>query len=391
MRGHGEGTILTRKRRRKDGSVAVRYVVVASKPDGTKVSRWFETRKAAEDERKRLADLRAVGRLDAARLTLGAYLRRWASDMDLAPATMKQHRNIIDNHLIPRLGDVLLGRLQPSDVDAYLSRTDLHPQTLRHHRATLRRVLADAQRDGLVMRNAAALSRAPRLRTVERTHLDAAQARALIDVTRDSKVPMLRRVHAPITVALCTGLRQAEMLALTWGDIDWKAGVLHVRHTLHRIPNAPDDVYPWQRMAPKTDKSRRTVDLVPIAIDALRARQREQAADRGGVVPLDALVFTTSAGHPIHGPNLLPPLRAALKAAGLPLEVTWHDLRHSTASILLGAGVPLPVISRMLGHSTIRVTADLYAHVVPELRKDAADRLQGALSPTSGVRRRPGR
>ena len=116
MRGHGEGTILTRKRRRKDGSVAVRYVVVASKPDGTKVSRWFETRKAAEDERKRLADLRAVGRLDAARLTLGAYLRRWASDMDLAPATMKQHRNIIDNHLIPRLGDVLLGRLQPLEA-----------------------------------------------------------------------------------------------------------------------------------------------------------------------------------------------------------------------------------------------------------------------------------
>lgn len=63
-----------------------------------------------------------------------------------------------------------------------------------------------------------------------------------------------------------------------------------------------------------------------------------------------------------------------------------HDLRHSTASILLGAGVPLPVISRMLGHSTIRVTADLYAHVEPRLERDAADRLQGALTKASGVR-----
>lgn len=380
MRGHGEGTILTRKRKRKDGTVAVRYVVVASNPDGSKVSRWFETRKAAEDERKRLAELRSVGRLDAAKLTLGAYLRRWASDMDLAPATMKQHRNIIDNHLVPRLGDVIIGRLQPSDVDAYLSRTDLHPQTLRHHRATLRRVLADAQRDGLVTRNAAALSRPPRLRTVERTHLDATQARALMDAAKGE------RVQAAIVVAICTGLRQAEMLALTWGDIDWKARAVHVRHTLHRIPNAPADVYPWTRESPKTDKSRRTVDLVPLAVDALRARQREQAKDRGGVVPLDALVFTTSTGHPIHGPNLLPPLRKALAKAGLPAEVTWHDLRHSTASILLAAGVPLPVISRMLGHSTIRITADLYAHMSPELQKDAANRLQGALSATSGVR-----
>lgn len=379
MRGHGEGTILTRKRRRKDGTVATRYVVVASNVDGSKVSRWFTSRKDAEDERKRLSDLRAVGRLDAAKLTLGAYLRRWASSLDLAPATMKQHRMIITHHLVPKLGDVLLGRLQPADVDRYLTRTDLHPQTLRHHRATLRRALADAHRDGLVTRNAAALSRAPRLRTVERTYLDAAQASALMAAAKGT------RLYAPVTVALCTGLRQAEMLALTWADIDWKARTAQVRHTLHRIPNAPEGVYPWERLAPKTDKSRRTVDLVPLAIEALRQRQREQAADRGGLVPLDALVFTTPSGHPIHGPNLLPPLRAALKAAGLPEEVTWHDMRHATASILLGAGVPLPVISRMLGHSTIRVTADLYAHVVPELQKDAADRLQGALTKASGV------
>lgn len=380
MRGHGEGTILTRRRKRKDGTTAVRFVVVASNPDGSKVSRWFTSRKDAEAERLRLADLRGVGRLDAARLTLGEYLRRWVSSLDLAPATTKQHRMIVTNHLVPALGGTLLGRLRPADVDAYLARTDLHPQTLRHHRATLRRALADAQRDGLVTRNAAALSRPPRLRTVERTYLDAAQAMALMEATKGE------RIHAAVTVALCTGLRQAEMLALTWGDIDWKARTATVRHTLHRIPNAPKDVYPWVRLAPKTEKSRRTVDLVPLAVSALRARLKEQTADRGGVVPLDALVFTTPSGHPIHGPNLLPPLRLALKAAKLPDEVTWHDLRHSTASILLGAGVPLPVISRMLGHSTIRVTADLYAHVVPELQKDAADRLQKALTKRSGVR-----
>lgn len=379
MRGHGEGTILTRKRRRKDGTVAVRYVVVVSMPDGSRRSRWFETRKEAEAERRRLAELRHAGRLDDARLTLGAYLHRWVSDVDLAPNTLKQHRAAIA-HLTEAIGGERLVTLQPTTIDAYLARTDLHPQTLRHHRATLRRALADAMRDGIVTRNVAAQSRPPRLQARERVYLDARQAMALIEATKG------QRIHAAVTVALCTGLRQAEMLALTWADVDWKARTVRVRRTLHRIPNAPDDVHPWVFRPTKTDKSRRTVDLVPLALAALRARQKEQAADRGGVTMLDALVFTTPSGHPIHGPNLLPPLREALRKAGLPAEVTWHDLRHSTASILLAAGVPLPVISRMLGHSTIRVTGDLYAHISPELQKDAAGRLQGALSKASGVR-----
>jgi integrase len=379
MRAHGEGTVIKRSRKRKDGTTVIRWVAIVTAPDGSRPSVWCETRAEAEKARQELVRLHHAGRLDVTRLTLGDFLQRWASSVDLAPATMKQHRNAITNHLVPRLGKVRLSALTPSDVDAYLSRTDLHPQTLRHHRATLRRALADAIRDGLVTRNVAALSRPPRMRKVERTYLDAADAMRLIEGTAGE------RVHAPLTVALTTGLRQAELLALTWRDIDWTAPSLTVRHTLHRIPNAPEGVYPWVRRDTKTDKSRRTVTLVPMAVDALREQQAQQAADRGGVVSLDALVFTTPAGHPIHGPNLLPPLHRAQARLGLPL-VSWHDLRHATATMLLGAGVPLPVISRMLGHSTLRVTADLYAHVVPELERDAADRLQAALTGASGVR-----
>lgn len=379
MRAQGEGTVIKRSRKRKDGTTVIRWVAIVTAPDGSRPSVWCETRAAAEKARQELVRLHHAGRLDATRLTLGDYLQRWVSDVDLAPATMKQHRNAITNHLVPRMGKVRLASLTPADVDAYLTRTDLHPQTLRHHRATLRRALADAVRDGLVTRNVAALSRPPRMRRTERTYLDAAAAMRLIEGTRGE------RIHAPLTVALATGLRQAELLALTWRDIDWNGPSLTVRHTLHRIPNAPKGVYPWVRRDTKTDKSRRTVTLVPFAVDALREQQAQQAADRGGVVSLDALVFTTPGGHPVHGPNLLPPLHAAQARLGLPL-VTWHDLRHATATIMLAAGVPLPVISRMLGHSTMRVTADLYAHVVPELERDAADRLQEALAAASGVR-----
>lgn len=120
--------------------------------------------------------------------------------------------------------------------------------------------------------------------------------------------------------------------------------------------------------------------LIPIAVEALAEQRRRQDAERGDHPrPIDGLVFTTPTGNPIHSSNLLPPFRAMLARLGLP-KVTVHDLRHSAATMMLTAGVPLPVIAEILGHSTMRVTADLYAHIVPELRRDAADRLTEALS-----------
>jgi integrase len=102
----------------------------------------------------------------------------------------------------------------------------------------------------------------------------------------------------------------------------------------------------------------------------------EQAAF--GVLGKAGMVFTTTKGQPIHGANLSKVLHAHLDRLGLP-RVTCHDLRHSCATVLFSMGVPLPVISDMLGHSTIRVTADLYRHRVPQLSRDAADRMQEAI------------
>jgi integrase len=92
----------------------------------------------------------------------------------------------------------------------------------------------------------------------------------------------------------------------------------------------------------------------------------------------DGLVFTTPSGLPIHGSNLLPEFRAHLARLGLP-KVSIHDLRHSAATVLLAQGVELSTISRILGHSTIRVTADIYAHAVPQLQVEAARKMQEAV------------
>lgn len=323
---------------------------------------------------------------NARTLTLGQYLERWLVDVkpNLAPATWRKHESIVRVHVLPALGSIRLPELSSGDVRRWLARSDgLGGQSRRHCRATLRRALADAYRDGIVSRNVGALAEAPKLDQRERPILTAEQCRVLIDGTAGYRLPPgivgpvlpVDRLHALWVLAVTTGMREAEMLGLTWEDVDLNVTpTVTVRHTLQRVEGE------WQLRPPKTDKSRRVIPLPPVTVAALHSHRQRQMAERmaAGAPGKDGLVFTTVRGLPIHGSNLLPELRAHLARLGLP-KVGIHDLRHSCATVLFGMGVPLEVISDMLGHSTTRVTADLYRHRVPALALDAVARMEEAV------------
>lgn len=370
-RARGEGSVL----QRKDG----RWVARLTLRDGTRREKYLETAEAARVALGAMLDERRAG-VVGSNASLGAFLAVWLDDMRpiVAAATHKQHASIVKLHLVPALGRIKLADLTVADVRRYLHRSKLHPQTVAHHRATLRRALADAVREGLVMRNVAALAQPPSVPDRERAYLTVAEVRALLTTTKGD------RLHALWAVGATCGLRLAEALALTWEDIDQDAGSLTVRGTLHRIPKAPKGTDPWYIGEPKTRGSRRTVPLTPLAVAALKAHELIQAEEqmaRGMASKKGTgMVFTTVAGEPIHGPNVLPRLYAALAAAKVP-KVPFHGLRHSAASVMLEAGIPLRVVSELLGHSTIRITADLYGHVAPTLAREAADRLQAVLEP----------
>lgn len=371
-------------RARREGSLFLRrrdkhWVAMVTMPDGRRRSASDPSKTLAADLLKDLIRQRDEAVPENPRkLRLGAYLRHWiASVPDLAPATLRQHRGIIENHLIPAFGHRLLTELAPSEIDAYLARRDLDPQTRRHHRATLRRALADAVRDNLVQRNVAALSKPPRMHKAERRWLKAAEARRIIEEAHDER-------YWPLWVLiLTTGLRVSEALGLAWSDVDLVNGRLTVRLQLRRRKRRDADYdpkKPWVRVPLKTRQSRRSIELTPMAVDALTEQGRRQDAERGTEPePIDGLVFTTASGLPIHSTNVLPSWYAVLRRLGLP-RVTTHDLRHSAASMMLAAGVPLPVIAQILGHSSIRVTADLYSHVGVELKRDAAVLLARSLA-----------
>lgn len=186
-----------------------------------------------------------------------------------------------------------------------------------------------------------------------------AQVRILIDGTRGD------RLHAYWTLAATTGLRQAEMLALTWDDIDT---MVHVRRTLHWADGVP------YRDVPKTETSVRDVPIPPVAATALREHRRMQLEERAkaGVLAGDGLVFVTVTGLPWQGSNLMPHFRAALSRLGLP-PVTIHSLRHSAATVLIAEGYPIAKVAAILGHSSSRVTEMVYSHLVGKDVMDAAD------------------
>jgi integrase len=148
-----------------------------------------------------------------------------------------------------------------------------------------------------------------------------------------------------------------------------------VRHQLQRVNGT------LALVAPKSDKSIRTVALPPVVIDALSAHRASQNRERlrtGKKKAVSAFVFTTRGGEPVDRFVAIRYFRRALERAGLPM-IRFHDLRHTAATLMLEQGVPLSTVSAILGHSGIQITADLYGHVLASMKHTAAAKIAAAL------------
>lgn len=319
--------------------------------------------------------------------TVAEYLAGWlaAERARVRPATWRQREGVVRRQLTPWLGPLPLARLAPADVERMttgLMSAGLSARSAASARIILRRALSDALRDGRVTRNVAALARPPRVagRALEagKDYLVPDDLRRLVEACRD------HRLGPAVVVAATTGLRQGELLGLTWGDldIDSPAPTLIVRRALARAytGNGADA---WELAEPKTARSRRAISLPAASVTALRGQREQQAGWRtvaGSAWQDDRdLVFTDVVGRPLRGWNVTRAFHGILASAGLS-SIPFHGLRHSAATALLTAGVELRVVSDLLGHSGIGTTADVYGHVVPEARRAAADAMDRALA-----------
>jgi integrase len=169
-------------------------------------------------------------------------------------------------------------------------------------------------------------------------------------------------------MAIAVGLRPSKALGLRWSDVDFDTRVVRVRHALERRPDG------YALKQPKSRTSRRNIPLPDACVAALADHRYRQHAERLVAGPawtdLD-LVFSTPTGAPLHRTEVSRQFKKLLGSAGLP-DRRLYDCRHTAASFLLAQGVSPRVVMETLGHSSFSLTMDTYAHVLPELMRDAA-------------------
>ncbi len=171
-------------------------------------------------------------------------------------------------------------------------------------------------------------------------------------------------------------MRSGELLGLQWQDVDLDAARIQVRRTLYRLNRG------WWVGEPKTSAGRRAIALTASAVDALRAHRLRQAEALLAVavrIGPESLVFADRFGGPLNGFHLTERhFKPLLRRAGLPV-IRFHDLRHTAATLLLAQGINPKVVAEMLGHASVKVTLDVYSHVLPTMQEEAARRLDAAL------------
>lgn len=283
----------------------------------------------------------------------------------------------VRRHIKPVLGHVRLAKLSPAQVQALINAKldeGLSPRTVQYVRATLRAALSTAVRWGPVVRNVAI--------PVNTVAIDREPVRPF---SRDEAHQVLQaaashRLAAFFTVAMAVGLRPSEALALTWDDLDLDAGIVHVRRALDR--RGAND---FQFKATKSRRSRRTIPLPEVCVQALVQHRRRQVQERltaGSAWKDHGLVFTTRTGGPLDRTQVSRQFSTLLDRAGVEHR-RLYDCRHTAASLLLAQGMAPRVVMETLGHSSYALTMETYTHVMPEVMRDAANAMDRALRPTS--------
>ena len=317
--------------------------------------------------------------------TLGEFLERWLKDYvwpNLAPRTAEGYESIIRRHLIPHLGNITLTQLKPEHLQRYYSqklakgRYDgkgaLNPRTVRHHHMALHKALECTVKWGLLSRNPADAVSPPHAQRPEWHTLSEDDIHTLLEAARATPY------YALFHMALFTGMRRSELLALRWCDIDLLLCQVYVTRTLHHLRTG-EIVF----RAPKTAKGRRMIALSPSAALVLREHGEKQETERTmlGITPEDDdLVFSGVNGKPLLPGTVSHAWTKLVNRVGLN-NVRFHDARHSHASLMLKQGTHPKIVQESLGHASIQITLDTYSHVAPGLQEAAAARFDKMISP----------
>ena len=365
-RANGEGS---KARLRKDGRYEARAVL--DTPTGrARVSFYGKTAKEANDQKIEALANQNKGILfsDPKGLTVAEYLSRWLSDTtcyQVSEGTFLRYERTCRNHLVPFFGRLRLRDLTPAHVRAFKAakiEEGLNPNTVGSMQGVLNASLNQAVDDGLLPTNPAArVKKAAKRGEAPMRALSHEEASRLIAAAAGT------RDEALIVTALRTGMRQGELAALRWEDLDLsEGGSVAVRRSA--------DTRTQTRVSVTKTGAERTIGIGTRTVEVLKAHKKRQLEERMAASSWadPSLVFPNTKGKIRRRDSVMRSLRRLLAEAGLPGEVRFHDLRHTAATLAIKQGIPIPTVSKMLGHSDPAMTLRRYAHVLEDMRHEAA-------------------
>lgn len=368
-RGHGEGSIY----QRSSGSWRAQIII-----DGMRVGKTFKKKTDAQSwKRKMQSQVEQGFDYFGSRIPLGDYLNQWldAAKAGLREKTADQYNRLIQNHIIPHIGDIPLTDLRLSRIERFygtLISMGLGPRTVRIVHSVLHRAFEKAVMYSLLTSNPAHGATLPKYQHAEMQIWDEFQVIQFLSAASES------RYKALYHLAVKTGMRQGELFGLKWSDLQWHNGTLLVQRQVQKIPRQG-----WKFLTPKTKAGSRAIKLGDATLQILRLHRESQEAEKalmGERWKEHGLIFTSKVGTPGDPSNLRFDFNRIIAEAGLP-KIRFHDLRHTAASLMLNHGVPVIVASKRLGHSQPSTTLDVYGHLYHEMQNDAARIMDELVTP----------
>ncbi len=334
---------------------------------------WQTVKGSKKDAQKRLTEL--LNQIDNGTLahpkgTLGEFVEQWLTDYakpNLSPTTYEGYKSIYSSGITPALGNILLKDLRPSHIQQYMGAklsTGVSNTTVRHHLTFLHSVLDKAVKWQILTRNPVNAINMPRTVKHEMKILDVKQAERIFREVENT-------VYFPIyKLALYTGVRQSELLALQWNDVDLLMAELSINKASHRLKKGE-----YVIRGTKTKKSNRSIALSPDTCLMLRQHlenEINQCSKLGIKFTNDRLLFCEYDGKPIKPNTVRQYWARLLKRLKYP-HIRYHDMRHTMASWMLMQGVSPKIVQERLGHANIGTTLDIYSHVTPGMQRQAVE------------------
>lgn len=365
------------------------YVVLETRgDDGKRKRKWhsgFKTKKEAQKFlNEQLHKMDTGTYFSPTKITVEEYLERWLSDyakVNTAPRTYEGYEYIIRQHVIPQLGQLKIDKLKPLHIQSYYSnrltegRIDgkggLSNRSVLHHHRVLHQAFDQAVKWQMLQINPVNAITPPKPQKKKMNVLSREQIQLLLQETKE------KSYFSIIYMAIHTGMRRGEILGLRWSDIDYKNLTISINQTVQRLKSTGIEL----RNTTKTDGSRRSVAISESVIGMLKKVKVTQTKNKlhfGVLYQNHDLIFSNEDGSPIDPDGLSREFTRLVKRIDIP-HIRFHDLRHTHATLLLQQGEHTKVVSERLGHSTIAITMDTYSHVMPNMQKEAAKKLDDFL------------